>query len=80
MRKWLAKGVSKAKRMKVKDRPGDGAMTSLFYGDLDKTGGHYQVELIHDTRFSERPWVDVFWWPRTHRHALSAKYHLTQEL
>jgi len=77
MKKWLRKAKRKTKSPNV-GTPSDGAMLSLFYGDLDKTGGHYQVEHIHDTRFREKPWVQVYWWPRRQTGATSAPYTLTE--
>ena len=77
MVKWLKKAERKAKRTTL---PPDGSAITLFYGDLDKNGrGHYQIELIHDTRFSPNTWVDVFWWPNRWARpgASSADYHLT---
>lgn len=56
MKALLAIGKRRAKPNK---RPGDGMMTSLSYLTLPN-GWHYQVDWIHDTRFSPEPWIEVF--------------------
>lgn len=61
MLKWLGKGIRRATRTRA---PSEGSLCSLFYGDLDKDGGHWQVDLVHDQRFRPKPWVAVYWWPK----------------
>lgn len=80
MRKWLKAGQRKAKKMKPCS---DGGMLSLLYGDLDKNGGHYQVEYIHDTRCHDDPFVVVYWAPKSfvREHGMAAvamPYQLTE--
>lgn len=56
MKALLAIGKRRAKKA---NRPGDGDMTFLSCQTLPN-GWHYQVDWIHDTRFSPEPWIEVF--------------------
>lgn len=73
---WLKKAERLAKK---KQPPSDGSMLTLFYGDLDETGGHYQIEYLNDTRFRRKPWVQVFWWPKRMSGSGIAPYTLSSE-
>lgn len=73
MVKWLCKGVRKASKMQA---PPDGALRSVLYGDLEKDGGHWQVDLVHDTRIQAKPYVGVWYWKK--RRDQHGAYHVSE--
>lgn len=54
--KKLKAGLRKVRRNKI-GCP-DGMMVSLFWTPTRR--GHWQVELVHDTRFRPKPWVVAY--------------------
>jgi len=56
MREMLRRGIAKAKKRSI---PSDGYMSNLIY-ETKPNGWHYQVELVHDTRFHPEPVVSVY--------------------
>ena len=56
MREMLKRGLAKARKRSL---PSDGMMSNLIY-ETKPNGWHYQVELIHDSRFHAKPIVAVY--------------------
>lgn len=59
MRKILRQAVKKVNRI-----PKEGTMINLLYGDLFKDKDHWQVELINDSRYNNKPYIAVYRWKR----------------
>lgn len=77
--RWV---IREAARVIKKDRlemPSDGTMYNILYGQLfGSKGGHWQVELVHDTRMRPKPFISASWW-KSFRGGY-ADYHLTGTL
>lgn len=79
MRKLLKSGVNRVRRDRRRFVPSDGNLQSVLYF-RNRSGWHYQVDCIHDTRFRPRPYVSVFAFHPKTRGCESATYLLTKEV